>query len=131
MSDPNIFCMNPNKQSLGDQVEIGYTKTDNPAREPPAIDANDEHCYAKTIRTEREHGIHYRYYVRGKTTDGFLLDPWDSGDIERNARLASALNRDPYKFVEVSKAGFDLYMLFLRGRSVAYLQKASREIKHI
>ena len=115
--------------SLGDPVEIGYTKSDNPHKEPPIVDAQDECCYAKIVRTERNFDIHHRFFVK-VTMDNRLIDPWNEMEMNRNLRLASSMGRDPYHFVEISKQGYDLYMLFLLGRSLAHYDKASREVKH-
>jgi hypothetical protein len=115
--------------TLGDPVEIGFTNTENPHKEPPIIDPQDEKCYAKIIRTERESGLFLRYFVKA-TMDRKLVDPWDTTDLQRNGRLAASMGRDPYMFLEINKMGFDLYMLFLRGRSTAHFDKAAREIIH-
>lgn len=117
---------NGDTSQLGDPVEIGYTKVDNPQKKLPIVDANDKECYCKIVRTERTQGIHNRFFVKGKI-DNRLVDPWDDTDLQRNGRYAASIGRDPYKWIEVTKLGFDLYMLFLQGRSPANFDRATRE----
>lgn len=127
----NMHQMNNDKSLLGDPTEIGYTKTTNTAlSEPPMVDPESEECYAKIVRTERDTGIYLKYFVKAKI-DRSILDPWDDNDIRTNIRHAKAVGRDPYKFIEISKAGFDCYMYYLITKAKAHFDRARREIRRV
>lgn len=117
------FILNKEK----DIDEVGYTISTNPARNAPMIDVEDSQCYAKKRIFDRDGTSTFKYYIKTKTVDNKLCNPWNPTDMDNNAKLSSALNRDPYKFTEVTINGFELYLLFLKGRSTAILDQVERE----
>lgn len=115
----------------GDVIsEIGYTISNNIAKAPPIVDADDPKCYAKTVITQRNNSQNEKFYVKG-TKSGYLYNPFDSMESDRQKRLMGKIGNDGYHFVPITQTGFKNYMEFLRSNNSMYYKRAEWELKNV
>lgn len=110
--------------------EIGYTISDNIAKAAPFIDIEDEKCYAKIVVTQRGNNQHEKYYVMG-TKSGFLCNPFDFAEMNRQRRLDKTFGKNGYVFVPITNMGFKNYLEFLRSNNSRYFIVAQRELSNV
>lgn len=110
--------------------EVGYTTSNNIARAAPIIDTNSEQCYAKLVVTQRGDIQHEKYYVMG-TRSGYLCNPFDQSEMQRQRRLNKTLSKTGYQFVPTTQIGFKNYLEFLRSNNSLYFTVAQRELSNV
>lgn len=115
----------------GDTIqEIGYTTSDNIARAAPIVDVENEKCYAKIVITQRNDKQYEKYYVMG-TKSGFICNPFDFSETNRQKRLNKGIGRGGYQFVPITHLGFKNYLEFLRSNNSLYFTIAQRELSNV
>lgn len=110
--------------------EVGYTKSDNIARAAPIVDIDDDKCYAKLVITQRGKNQYEKYYVLG-TRSGYLCNPFDPSEMQRQQRLNKTLSKTGYQFVPTTQIGFKNYLEFLRSNNSLYFTIAQRELSNV
>lgn len=109
--------------------EIGYTTSDNIAKAPPIIDVDDDKCFAKVVITQRNDKQFEKYFVMG-TKSGFLCNPFDFSEMNRQKRLMKTMGKNGYVFVPTTQVGFKNYLEFLRSNNSLYFSIAQRELSN-
>jgi hypothetical protein len=109
--------------------EVGYTISNNIAKAPPIIDTEDEKCYAKIVITQCKDIQKEKFYVKG-TRSGFLLNPFDNSESDRQRRVFGKIGQDGYFFVPITQVGFKNYLEYLRSQNSMYYKRAEWELKN-
>lgn len=110
--------------------EVGYTISNNIARAAPIIDVSSDECYAKVVITQRNDKQHDKYYVMG-TKAGYLCNPFDFAELQRQNRLMKMVGKGGYVWVPITQDGFKNYLEFLRSNNSLYFTTAQRELSNV
>lgn len=112
----------------GDDVTIGFTKTDNPnVRIPQTTQVDKKECYAKYVQyKDVDTGVVFKKYFVKIGPDGFFFNPWGFLSEGTESRFHAKTGQPTWVFQEVKANTFELYLTFLNSRNPVFLTHAER-----